>query len=684
VRLRNASIAGWHLALAIACTHAGCAPSPEVAPDSLQRVGEAEAPATIGSETRLASGTAGKVLHYGDFASADDVPEFLQLPDSLQVGNAKRVVLARRLWSRTEHGRSASPVLQSGVVAVDKSGARPRARLADLGKIVHPGPFSLQIVAFPLPDSAASEFRGEVVVPDGGVLDFGVAIRQETWGQGGGPVEFEVSLRDGGKAEQALFSTVIDPDGEAEPGWLDQRIDLAEFAGRRVTLRFGSRRTGGQTSFSLPVFSNPIVYSRQRRDPRPNIVLVSLDTLRARSVGAYGYARDTTPFFDALAERGTLFENAITASVTTSPAHMSLFTGLYPVRHGIREGLHRKAPHAVTLAQRFRGAGFRTAAFTENGYLVRRRGFGDGFGRYTENVGETLKAPGEAPRTFAQARHWLAANAAAPFFLFLHTYEVHSPYDPEAPYTQLFEGDGEPASGNAAMQDTRDRYDREIRIVDEELERLFTAIAEAGLADSTIVVVTSDHGEEFSEHGGYQHGGAVYEESVRVPLLFVGPGRIRAAQRHTTPVSLVDIAPTLLELAGVPVPENIDGASLATSLERGDAPAMRTILSEARATKRWLDPTRHVGWNPPLIAVRRGDSKFIVHRPASGPADPMLRFDLASDPAERQPLAIDAEAARAVDAAVDRYLGQSSAPEAKEADVSPMLKERLRALGYAE
>jgi arylsulfatase A-like enzyme len=682
VRPRNATLAGWHLALVIACANSGCAPSPAPAPDSLQRVASAEADATIGSETRLGTGPAGKILHYGDFASTSDVPEFVQLSETLATGS--RVVLARRVWRRTAQGRSAAPVLRSGVVAVDRSGAQPRARLADLGEIGHTGPLSLQIVAFPLSDSASSEFRSEVVVPEGGVLDFGIAIRQETWGQGGGPIEFEASLQDRDGREQTLFSAAVDPDAGDEPGWLDQRIDLADFGGRRISLRFATRRTLGEASFSLPVWSDPVVYPKQRRDARPNILLVSIDTLRARSLGAYGYARDTSPFLDSIAERGALFENAITASVTTSPAHMSLFTGLYPVRHGIREGLHRKASHAVTLARHFRDAGYRTAAFTENGYLLRRRGFGDGFAQYTENVGETRKAPGEARRTFGQARRWLEAKAETPFFLFVHTYEVHSPYDPEASYAPLFRNDGEAGAGSAAIRDARDRYDREIRIVDEELERLFAAIDEAGLAESTIVVITSDHGEEFAEHGGYQHGGAVYEESVRVPLVFVGPGRIPGPQRHAAPVSLVDVAPTLLELAGVPVPEELDGTSLAGTLERGDAPAAHMIVSEARAKKRWLDPTRQVGWNPPLFAVRQGNSKFIVHRPASGTAEPMLHFDLADDPTERQPLAIDPEAARAVDAAVDRYLGRSSAQPGPDTDVSPMLKERLRALGYAE
>ena len=682
MHLRNAALAGWHLALAITCVGPACAPDP--APDTLQRVTTAEADATIGSETRLGTGPAGKILHYGDFAAAADVPEFVRLPEALATATGRRIVLTRRVWRRDGHGRSAEPVLRSAAVPVDRGGAQPRARLADLGEIDSIGPLSLQIVAFPLSDSAAEELRGDVVVPEGGTLDFGIAVRAETWGQGGGAVDFEVAVRDGDAAEQILYRETIDPDAASERGWRDRRIALAGFAGRRVALRFSTRRAAGEAGFSLPVWSDPVVYPRPRRDPRPNIVLVSLDTLRARSLGAYGYARDTSPFLDSLAQRGALFEHAITASVTTSPAHMSLFTGLYPVRHGIREGLHRKAPHAVTLAQHLRQAGYRTAAFTENGYLVRRRGFGDGFEQYTENVGETLKAPGEVRRTFGQARRWLEASSDLPFFLFVHTYEVHSPYDPEAAYAQLFRGDGEPGAEDPAVLEARDHYDREIRIVDDELKRLFAAIDAAGLAESTVVVVTSDHGEEFAEHGGYQHGGAVYEESVRVPLLFIGPGRIAGSQRFAAPVSLVDVAPTLLELAGVPAPGSIDGTSLVGVLQRGEAPADRTIVSEARATKRWLDPVRHEAWNPPLFALRRGDGKFIVHRPASGRAQPMLRFDLASDPNEEHPLPIDPEAARAIDAAVDRYLGQSAEATGPGAEVNPQLRERLRALGYAE
>jgi len=409
--------------------------------------------------------------------------------------------------------------------------------------------------------------------------------------------------------------------------------------------------------------------------------------LRARNLGSYGYFRDTSPFLDSLARRGSLFENAVTASVTTSPAHMSLITGLYPVRHGIREGLDRKLPHAVTLAQRLRAAGYRTAAFTENGYLVRRRGFGDGFDHYTENRGETGKAPGEVRLTFEQARGWLEANRTLPFFLFLHTYEVHSPYDPEEPYAGLFRDDGAPGPAEPAIRAERDRYDREIRIVDDELRELFDTLEATGLAASTIVVILADHGEEFAEHGGYQHGAAVYEESLRVPLLFWGPGRIPEG-RHASAVSLIDVAPTLLDLLGLSVPAGLDGTSLTGVLLRGEALQPRPLISEARARMRWLDPQRHEPWAPPLFAVRTDDGKFVVHRPERGEARPMIRFDLAQDPDERFPLPVAKERARAIDALVTRYLrGATAAPASpldRSDDVSPDLRQRLRALGYAE
>jgi arylsulfatase A-like enzyme len=249
----------------------------------------------------------------------------------------------------------------------------------------------------------------------------------------------------------------------------------------------------------------------------------------------------------------------------------------------------------------------------------------------------------------------------------------------------LFVGDGVSGPDDATIRSERDRYDREIRSVDDELARLFDALANAGLAETTVVAIVSDHGEEFAEHGGFQHGGAVFEESIGVPLIFVAPGRIDGPIRHEAPVSIVDVAPTLLELAGIGDAARVDGTSLVGVFD-GEAPiAERSLLAEARATRRWLDPTRHEAFSPPLIAVRRGHEKFIVHRPDRGPAETMLRFDLADDPSESRPLEIEPELRREIDALVDRYLERSrTAPDPEDPDVSPELRDRLRALGYAE
>jgi arylsulfatase A-like enzyme len=682
---RAASRLAWlSWVLLTACTPQ---PAPTARPEGLQHLLATGGTATLGPETRLCPGHGGTILLYGDFDSAADLPEFLRLPDELARG--ERVVLTRRVWNRTGKGRSRDAAVRTAAVAVDRGKPFPRARLRDLGDIGDNAPESVQVVGFALPDRGVQTVRAQVAVPESAVLEFGFGIREEAWGQGAGAVRFRIALKGDDPGERVLFTGAVDPAMARDRRWFDRRVDLAEFAGRSVTLVFTTSREPGEAGFSLPVWSNPVVYSTPRSRKRPNVILISVDTLRARSLGTYGYGRDTSPFLDSVARRGTLFENAITASVTTSPSHMSLFTGLYPINHGIREGLHRKFPHVATLAEHLREAGFRTAAFTENGYLVRRRGFGDGFDQYTENRGEGTKAPGEAPLTFGQARRWLEENQEAPFFLFVHTYEVHSPYDPDEPYATLFRGDASPGPEASAIRAGRDDYDREIRIVDDELRKLFATLDETGLSASTIVTVLSDHGEEFAEHGGFQHGAAVYEESLRVPLLFWGPGRIPAARRHGLPVSLIDVAPTIIDLVDLPVPEDLDGASLKGVLLDDELLAPRTLFAEARATMRWVDPLRYESWNPPLFAVRTEDDKFIAHRPRRGEARPMVRFDLADDPGETSPLPVDPERARAVDELVAHYLrGKTDAnvppPTDSDDDVSPDLRERLRALGYAE
>ena len=528
-----------------------------------------------------------------------------------------------------------------------------------------------------------SEQVFRVRLPPEASLSFGFGLPDRPRVKGGGPARFAFAIEVDGEWI-AIGGRRVDPGIHEDRRWFNARMDLSRWSGREVGLRFSLASEPGAPP-GVGAIANPTLVSGAHRDDRPNLLIVSLDTLRARNVGAYGYARDTTPFFDAFARRGTLFETAITTSVTTGPSHMSLFTGLYPVNHGMRSGKEFKHPDAVTLTTLLRDTGYHTAAFTENGFLVRRFGFGQGFSEYTENKGTRRATPGEIRVTFPQATRWIEKRAREPFFAFVHTYEVHSPFWPPAPYSKLFEGDGLPGADTQLMVDARDNYDREIRFVDDMLRELLESLEAQGVLERTLVVVVSDHGEEFHEHGRYQHGGAVYEEALRIPLVVVGPG-VRADRRIRAQVSLIDVFPTVLDLLGVESAEPLDGVSLAPALRGGAEPPERTLFAEANAPKRWIRPFAGEDWNPPLVAVRSQDEKFIVHRPRQGGAvEPSERYDLATDALERTPLPIDPETRARVDALVDRYLaGRKQREASPEQPLEPELRERLHALGYLD
>jgi arylsulfatase A-like enzyme len=362
---------------------------------------------------------------------------------------------------------------------------------------------------------------------------------------------------------------------------------------------------------------------------------------------------------------------------------MSLFTGLYPVNHGMRSGLEARRPEARPAAALLRAGGYHTAAFTENGFIIRALGFAEGFSEYTENPGDRSTAPGDARKTFGQAERWLEANRRQPFFLFVHTYQVHAPFGPVPETVSLFREDGEPGTASAALRREHDDYDREIRYVDSRLRELVATLERLGLRDSTTLVVLSDHGEEFGEHGAFQHGTALFEETLRVPLVFAGRG-IPAGLRIREQVSLIDVLPTLLELASVPAPARLDGRSLLPAM-RGETLPERTLFAEATAPYRWLRPGEREDWNPPLIAARSQHSKLLVHRPETGATRPALRFDLEADTLERSPETLENGDLAAAQRLVDDYLrghpGEAQ-PAAEQPALDPGLEERLESLGY--
>ncbi len=314
-------------------------------------------------------------------------------------------------------------------------------------------------------------------------------------------------------------------------------------------------------------------------------ILISIDTLRADHLGCYGYRRDTSPFLDSLAARGTLFENALVQLPGTLPSHMSIFTGLYPAEHGVYPPYGVLSPEIATLPEIFQRNGFTTIGFTGGGYTAGGYGFARGFDQFSDDV-DDLSADDlstEAGITFEQgleALAWLAADE--PFFLFLHTYSVHDPYDPPEPHRSLFwHGEApdtfEPTGANlnavnrGTLSVTPDAvdyfealYDAGIHYVDQVLAEFFAGLEELGLADQVTVVITSDHGEEFLDHGQLVHE-QIYDENLHVPLIVLSPG-LEGGRRVASLVESIDLAPTLYGLAAIPPPEGLSGRSLVAVL----------------------------------------------------------------------------------------------------------------------
>lgn len=332
--------------------------------------------------------------------------------------------------------------------------------------------------------------------------------------------------------------------------------------------------------------------------PVRGIVLISIDTLRADHLGAYGYHRDTSPFLDRLAARGVLFERAVAHYPNTLTSHMSLLTGLYPAEHGVFPPDGVLSPSIPTLPELLAAAGWRTAGFVEDGYVNGEYGFERGFSRWHDEVGRYL--PTQVEQTIERGVSFLREVAetgeAEPFFLFLHTYAVHDPYDPPAPFASRYWQGPRPAGAfhpvgpellafnrrqgelpEAAREWLVARYDGSIRYADSVLAGFFAQLERLGLTDEVAVVVTSDHGEEFLEHGRLAHT-QVYDETLHVPLLVIHPGF--EPRRVPTLVQGIDLFPTLLELAGVGVPEHASGRSLVPDLRGRAAPRRARAYAE--------------------------------------------------------------------------------------------------------
>ena len=614
-----------------------------------------------------------------------------KLPKTL--AGSSRIILSPSI--RLRSGRKSLPAL---VARVESAGGEATVPVElDLPRFAMGSTLMLAIDAVVPPEATQGSLETPPVeIPAGSRLEFGIGILDAARDQG--RVAFSVQACEGDDCRE-IFGETLDPRAPEGRGWHDRAVALDAYAGRSPSLRFETRLLAPRPeAFSLPVWSNPTVYAPQPRARGDfNIILISLDTLRADRLPSYGYPLETAPFSaEKFGKEGVVFERFVAAATTTGPSHMSLFTSLQPSVHRIT-GISgaRLSPAAPTLAQALRGHGFATAAVTENAALDVNRGFGRGFDSYAENKSlEVVVAEGHIENTFTRARGWLSRNGDKRFFLFIHTYQVHYPYTPPAAYRHLFP---EPAAGfepHPGLPASRDPalYDREIRYVDDQLRRFFRMLEEKGRARDTLVVLTSDHGEEFLEHGFAGHGPNVHGEVMHVPLMLWGPG-IPAGRRIETRTGQVDLMPTLLELAGVPQPERLMGRSFAhllaheeTSAQRDEAP----VYGEAWYVKseRPEQPTLAVwvGWRK--LIRRSTESGFRYHY-----------FDLEDDPREQRDLYPNAEKeARDLKRLIDAYPDRTGSARAAlmrqeramaplsevEPSIDPDRAEKLRALGYLE
>jgi arylsulfatase A-like enzyme/Tfp pilus assembly protein PilF len=399
------------------------------------------------------------------------------------------------------------------------------------------------------------------------------------------------------------------------------------------------------------------------------VILISVDTLRADHLSCYGYKKQQTPHIDSLARGGTLFTQISSQAPITLPSHVSLFTSTYPFANGIRENAQVLPTGAVTLSTVLAGRGYNTAAFIGGYFLERRFGLAQGFQTYdspfdTRVINGSLGLKRPAAEVIDGAEHWLQQNSGRHFFLFVHLFDLHQPYDAPASYRP---------------RAPQSEYDQELAYVDDSLGNFLEFLQKSGLDRRALVVLFSDHGESLGDHGENTHGYFIYRSTLHVPLIFHWPRASSFTDNHDrvdAPAGLIDVAPTVLSFLEIPSPPSFCGHSLLQLAKDGNSPP-RDVYSESTYAH------DKFGWAA-LRGLRRGDYQYI------DAPHPEL-YDLKRDSAELRNLlpgqaALAASYREGLAALVAAYHSVPAAGEATATAAAPApgSAESLRSLGYLE
>ena len=496
-------------------------------------------------------------------------------------------------------------------------------------------------------------FEWAVEVVPGALLELGTGLHP------GLPstVDFEVTLTpsDGG-AERVVHRSRLAAEESYSGGWIDHSIDLSDFVGQKVLLRFDTKVDEGDREMRFALWSDPRIVSRRQPQAMPNLVLISVDTLRADRLSIYGHTVPTSPRIDRwVRERGVLFREAVVQAPWTLPSHISMMTGLDAFHHGVNHGSRSSPADLEMLAERLRAAGYFTAAVTGGGFVHPRFGFTQGFDTfYAWPEGDS----GELEEILQRSLAWLEGATDRPFFLFIHTYEVHGPFRPRQPFydehplaptvdlpdlaslqpvNKMHHQDGFRTPSQRFVWQASDRagdpvrteelasiqamYDSAVRFVDDAFGQIDDTLQRLGLDERTLVILTSDHGESLGEENRAGHG-YLYENNLLVPLLMAFPEGLGAGSIVDQQVRSIDIVPTVLEGLGLPAAEGIDGKSLLPLLQGTDR-TPREAWTYASSSNSGM-------------SLRLGDRlKYVFNSTAWSPIHSEgALFDIRRDPAE--------------------------------------------------
>ncbi len=563
-----------------------------------------------------------------------------------------------------------------------------------------------------------SEFNYEMKVPKNAVLTFGFGLISEPNQKELNDVQFKIITEHSNK-KNILFTEKLSYEKDKEGKVIYKKINLEKFKGKRIKFHFitdfyqqGDEKEKGNIKCNIAYWYNPVIYQKTEGKPyKKNVILISLDTLRADHLGCYGYKRNTTPNIDKLVQESVLFENAFSQAPSTLPSHMSMLTALYPVNHNVYVVGNKINPRIKTLSDAFRENSYFTSAFTGGHMVSAAFGFSKGFDFYQENKESIVKDTAE--KLYQKTSLWLDKNKDKNFFLFLHTYQTHDPYYPPEKYQvysdhnakwskkNIWDALGGDLSfrykdlGDEKRKNLIDLYDGEIKYTDECLIKpLIEKLKKQNLYDNTMIIITSDHGEEFFDHHGWFHCHSLYNELIRVPLIIKFPNAKYKGNNVENNVGIIDIMPTVLKAVGInPSQYKFDGRDLSSFIGKNQSKE-NIVFTEERYIKD--DELRNLLYIPGKLSIVTDKFKLILTKPYTQKdisfftpplpnTEEIELYNIKEDFLEKNNIGeAEKESVRNLIEKLNVYLrfGKTKTIDEGKVKIDDALRERLRSLGY--